>query len=209
MCGKILDDCSCEPTCINNGACCSDYHICEDLMNKNNNRRAECKRLSENCELCENFDSSSGKAKCGKCKDNFFNREGECVSMCNSSDNLHQANKICEPPTSQVCLVQDCALCDNNNPYICNKCSKGYYMYNNQCLLVCPLRLRADRISWTCLEPPVFAWYWIFPSKKSCRNNCGKSFIPTHGCSCREDCFRYGNCCEDIEDFCRDFIYWK
>jgi hypothetical protein len=208
-CGKAMKDCTCESSCINNGTCCSDYHICEDLSNKNSNRHAECKRISPNCELCESFNlMPNGKAKCGRCHDDYFNKEGECVSMCASSDILHQNNKICSAPT-QVCLIHDCAECDNNNPNICNKCTKGYFMYNNQCLLTCPLRMRADRVSWTCLEPPVFAWYWVFPSKKSCRNNCGKSFVSTYGCSCSEDCFRHGNCCEDIEDFCKEYVYWK
>jgi len=209
MCGKVLADCSCEPKCITDGSCCSDYHICEDMYNKNNFKQAECGRLSANCELCESFEAeANGNVKCGKCADKFFNRDGICVSMCDSNDITEVSNKICLPP-KQVCLVRSCAECDNINPAICNRCSKGFFMYNNQCLLSCPLRLRADRISWSCLEPPVFAFYWIFPSKKSCRNNCGKSFLSIDGCSCTEECFRFGNCCEDIETFCKNYIYWR
>ena len=82
-------------------------------------------------------------------------------------------------------------------------------MYENQCLLSCPPRLRADRISWTCLEPPVFAWYWIFPSKSSCRSRCGRSIDYEMDCSCTQDCFRNGDCCQDVENSCKQFVYWK
>lgn len=209
MCGKVFTECSCDSSCIDQGSCCSDYHTCEQLTRINYTRKAECSRLSPDCDLCLNFDvQPNGSVLCGKCSERFLNKEGVCVSACESNDILNSNNKVCAPP-KEMCNLNNCAQCESSNPFICKNCEKGYFMYNNQCLSSCPMRLRADRISWVCLEPPVFAWYWIFPSKKSCRNNCGRSFLASNGCSCAEDCFRYGNCCQDIEDFCRDFIYWK
>jgi hypothetical protein len=118
------------------------------------------------------------------------------------------SNKLCIP--NHHCLVQNCAECVAGNPSVCRTCGNGFYMYNNQCLHSCPLRTRADRIGWACLEAPVFAWYWIFPSKASCRLRCGRVIDNIDmDCSCHQDCFRFANCCQDIEDYCPQYIYWK
>jgi hypothetical protein len=144
--------------------------------------------------------------KCGRCRDGLFNREGECLQSCQPNDLVLGINRICN--IKQQCLVESCSHCIEGNPSVCKTCMNGYYLYNNQCLLICPMRMRADRVSWTCLEAPVFAWYWIFPSRSSCRNRCDRLIDNEMDCSCSEDCFRYGNCCQDIEDYCPQYIYW-
>lgn len=210
ICGKISQDCSCLPSCIHEGNCCSDYHICENLINKNNLRREECNRLNPNCDLCEDFADivPNMPAKCGQCREGLFNRLGQCVQSCYADDISNSINNICIP--NQNCLVQNCAECIPGNPSVCRTCANGFYMFNNQCLNSCPNNLRADRIAWTCLEPPVFAWYWIFPSRASCRMRCGRLQDNIEmDCSCSQDCFRFANCCQDIEDYCPQFVYWK
>ena len=205
LCGKVSSDCSCLPSCISEGNCCSDYHLCENLINKNILRQSECNKINPKCDLCEDF---SPQAKCGKCKEGLFNRSGECLQSCFNDDTVMPLNKICIP--NQNCLVANCGECVPGNPSVCRTCSNGFYMYNNQCLQSCPFRLRADRINWVCLEPPVFAWYWIFPSKATYRQRCGRLMDNIEmDCSCHQDCFRFANCCQDIEDYCPQYIYWK
>ena len=43
----------------------------------------------------------------------------------------------------------------------------------DKCYKVCPLGLRADRITWSCNNPSVFSWMWVYPSRISCKGNCG------------------------------------
>lgn len=204
----MSSDCSCLPSCISEGNCCSDYHQCEYLINKNNLRQAECHAKNPNCDLCEDFPEVAGSlAKCGKCKEGLWNRTGDCLQSCVSDDSVMPVNHVCIPNTN--CLVENCAECVQNNRSVCRTCANGFYMYNNQCLQSCPLRLRADRIAWTCLEPPIFAWYWVFPSKSTCKNKCGRVIDIEMDCSCHADCFRFANCCQDVEDYCPQYVYWK
>ena len=171
-------------------------------------RQAECNTMDPRCDLCQNFPESRLPPSCGQCKEGLFNRNGECLQACVADDILMSLNKVCIP--NQHCLVENCAECVPGNPSVCKTCGNGFYMYNNQCLQSCPLRMRADRIAWACLEPPVFAWYWIFPSRASCRQRCGR-VQDNHemDCSCHPDCFRFANCCQDVEDYCPQYIYWK
>ena len=70
LCGKVSTDCSCLPSCINQGNCCSDYHQCEYLINKNHMRQAECNSLNSYCELCDDFPKVQGiQTKCGQFKE--------------------------------------------------------------------------------------------------------------------------------------------
>ena len=48
-----------------------------------------------------------------------------------------------------------------------------------------------------------------YPSTTSCKTNCGIVVQEDWDCSCSSECFRFGNCCQDIEDFCPDLIYWR
>jgi len=47
---------------------------------------------------------------------------------------------------------------------------------------MCPNEYRADRATWACLQEPVFAWYWIFPSRSSCNNRCGDMMSLDNDC---------------------------
>jgi hypothetical protein len=203
ICGGQSVDCSCHPSCSASGTCCSDYQDCENLVSKNANKKSECNSFEPNCELCD----FGPNVTCAQCSNGFFLRNGQCVNSCFPSDRLTLPNKICKK--NQDCRVENCEDCVDNNPAVCKKCSNGFYMHNNQCLASCPIRYRADRISWICLEAPVFAWYWVFPSITSCSKRCGQIIAQDADCSCSDDCFRYGNCCQDIEDFCPQLVFWK
>jgi hypothetical protein len=105
--------------------------------------------------------------------------------------------------------VTDCEECVKGNPAVCKTCERGHFLHNNMCHQICPNGFRADRITWTCLEPPVFAWYWVYPSRTSCKTHCGIVIQEDWDCSCAADCFRYGNCCQDIEDVCGSLLFWR
>lgn len=206
MCGRVSEDCSCQQDCKQLGNCCSDYYICEDLYKKNLNKGEECQSKNPTCELCSDMNNGAN-TKCSQCKAGYYLRNEECVSICDQYDKVFTNSMTCVK--GQRCLVENCNECEDNNPSVCKRCSNGFFLYNNQCMISCPMQFNADRMNWMCLEPSVFAWYWIFPSASSCRNKCD---IPSGGnmdCSCRDDCFRYGNCCQDIEEYCYKLVITK
>lgn len=214
ICGKESIDCSCESICVYQGNCCSDYHECEDLILTNQNKVYECQTGNPSCELCENFIHKEdpmipGKIlpfKCGKCREGFMLRYGECVPVCHPNDKIILPNKICI--STQKCLVENCIQCIDYNPSVCKNCIGGFFMHNNLCLPDCPKELRADRISMTCVQAPAFAWYWVYPSKSTCREKCNLGINAAVGmdCACDKECLRRGNCCQDFDDFCPDLI---
>lgn len=207
LCGATSIDCSCNSSCVSQGNCCSDYYECENLLVNNKNRQIECQQRIDNCELCNFSNDPNAQPTCGLCKANYFLRNGKCTESCFPSDKLSMTNRLCIK--NQDCRVENCSECVENNPAVCKQCNNGFFMYNNQCLISCPLKYRADRISWVCLEAPVFAWYWVFPSRTTCMRKCGAVVSQDMDCSCSEDCFRLGNCCQDIEDYCPEFVFWK
>ncbi len=111
--------------------------------------------------------------------------------------------------------ISNCDQCSQNKDFsntelICRKCQKGTFMYNNECLEKCPIGFRADRITWSCLQPPVFGWYWVYPSVNSCRNQCGiLNNEKDSDCSCFNDCVQAGTCCPDFDFYCGDVIYFR
>jgi len=144
------------------------------------------------------FVDISNPQRCGQCKPGFFLFKETCIPQC--AERAIKENMVCL--SNQRCLVENCSQCEEGNQSVCAMCNNGFFLLNNQCLSSCPGTLRADRMNWTCTEPSVFAWYWIFPSKTSCRNKCDIGIINNSDCSCRRDCINFGNCCQDIEDYC-------
>ena len=141
----------------------------------NKGREAECKSKARRIGKCEFCDFV--KDKCLQCEEGSYLREGKCVSMCNESDRVNSDNQICL--LKHECSIDYCSQCLDNNNDRCKKCNNGFFLFKGQCLERCPYKYRADRISWQCLETPsniflniVFAWYWLFPTKSSCRARC-------------------------------------
>ena len=202
ICGKnIISDCSCDRKCILKGDCCSDYSSsCENLYT--NNLLFNCHSMRNNCLLC------FSNTQCGQCEKGYWLRNGECVKQCYQSDIEKTSNKVCT--INRQCHVSNCDECEKNDGFKCLKCQNGYFYYKNQCVKQCPSRTLADRLSWSCMDPHQFAFYWIYPSHNSCRGTCGREMIRDNlDCSCNEKCFQKGNCCGDIEQFCPEYIYWK
>ena len=71
------------------------------------------------------------------------------------------------------CQDDNCEKCDTSNKGNCSKCINGYFLFNNQCLKVCPIETRANKIDSTCHSKKEFSFYWVFPSKTSCKDKCG------------------------------------
>lgn len=204
ICGRVSIDCSCEADCVNKGTCCSDYNDCEVLFRKNLNKKDECEKTNPSCELCSDLDNNTNK--CGQCKTGLYLKSEKCVNECGINDKIRNDNKLCL--NIERCLVENCLECENDNPSVCRRCMNGLFLYNNMCNASCPGMLRADRMNWMCMEAPVFAWFWVFPSKSSCRNNCDAPMGVNLNmdCSCTNDCYKFGNCCPDIEDYCYKFL---
>ncbi len=130
----------------------------------------------------------------------MFLKNGDCVPFCEQADIVIKTNMICAK--EDKCLVENCLQCEEDNQSVCKKCYNGFFLYNNMCNTSCPANLRADRMNWLCIEPTVFAWYWVFPSNNSCREKCGVALTQESDCSCDYDCVRNGTCCQDIEEYC-------
>jgi hypothetical protein len=177
------------------GNCCSDYYECETLYERNINRAIECENYDPRCDMC-----TFAKEGCAQCKSGYYLRDGKCLSACEMDDRVFKTSMICQK--TNRCLVENCQECEEGNPSVCNKCMNGLFLYNNSCNDVCPADMKADRMNWMCTDPSVFAWYWVFPSRTSCMGKCDVPNGQDSDCSCTADCFRYGNCCQDIEDHC-------
>lgn len=100
--------------------------------------------------------------------------------------------------------MANCDKCNNYSPNSvkCMQCKKGNFLYNNTCVTECPLDYRADRITWSCLQPPVFSWYWVYPSKSSCKDKCKVDKTENSDCSCSQSCTSKANCCPDYDFYC-------
>lgn len=197
-------DCSCSEDCMEKGECCKDYHSCLSIFKENSTQKdkEKCFNTIANCDFCTN----TPKYQCAQCKEGMFLRAGECWSSCEGTDRNILSNKICVPKID--CLVENCEECWVNN-YRCKKCESGFFKYDNQCLKECPMHLIADRINNVCVEPQIYSYYYVFPSKNTCFKNCGSRWFKYRDCSCDKDCTRRGDCCFDIEQYCPKFIFWK
>ena len=198
---------SCSPSCKQRGNCCFDYENshCDNFFILAARKSDECEK-NENCDSCSQSKLADGSSKCNQCKSGVFRYEGKCYTACPEDTNTDSTNNICVKKND--CNLENCSICGINNSE-CKVCKRGFFLNENKCLELCPLGLRADRITWTCLEPPVFAWYWVYPSRTTCKSHCGVVISEDWDCSCASDCFRNGNCCQDIEDHCAELLFWR
>jgi len=199
-CGYQMSDCSCDPSCKQSGNCCSDYENskCDRIVASQN-----CTNTTKGCEFCE--EGVSGQF-CTQCAPGYYFFNRTCSSGC-PQGYVSDDNYACV--VQKQCNVENCEECDENNHNICRTCKKGAFLSEGKCGERCAEGYRADRISWTCLEAPVFAWYWVYPSTTSCRTHCGTVISSSMDCSCGDECFYYGNCCQDIEDYCPQMLFWR
>lgn len=227
-CGKEQYDCSCKSDCLLKNNCCSDVDYCQNIFDYivkyNSNTDSLCNSILDNCEFCKDLnvkvDNDSNSLisindnmlnyKCLQCSSNYFLYNGKCFINCPLDTIPIKDNMICLQNNN--CLTQDCLKCRKSNIIkgnfdkfdICEECSNGYFKYNNQCLKYCPFNLHADRISKVCIAPPVSAFYYIYPSNSSCKDNCNKNKFITNNndCRCDKECKRNATCCYDIDSYC-------
>lgn len=127
MCGKMVQDCSCAPSCKRRGNCCTDYELanCDSKMEKSLAIKDNCKSI-KGCELCQNKDTTKDVNK----------------------DNTKDVNK---DNTKDVNKDKD--INKNNNDTItikCNQCGDGYYLFDGKCLDTCPAELTPNTINRIC-----------------------------------------------------------
>lgn len=214
-CGLPRIDCDCDPSCRFKGTCCTDFNLfgCPEvvsvlLLRKKQDSEDECGKKNVGCKYCDQkitIDSKENIKKCVLCKEDYFLYEGRCFEKCPDQTIANYTNKTCEK--KPLCDIQNCGECANSTT--CKTCKNGYFKFGNECNSRCPVNYRADRITWTCLEPPVFAWYWVYPSRSSCQNYCGIVIQKDWDCSCSADCFYFGNCCQDIDYYCDALLFWR
>ena len=213
-CGFERIDCDCSPSCRLNGTCCTDFDlfecpvVVEFFARKSSDEADQCAEKNIGCKFCDKkklIDTKEQVKKCNQCKEGYFLFEGRCFETCPERTIENPTNKICE--RKPLCDIENCGVCGNAST--CKTCKNGYFKSGNECLKRCPEGYRADRITWTCLEPPVFAWYWVYPSRSSCQNYCGIIVQEDWDCSCSSDCFYYGNCCQDVDYYCDEILFWR
>jgi hypothetical protein len=108
-------------------------------------------------------------------------------------------NRVCFKKT---CEIENCERCNGN---LCEKCLNGKFLQNGSCVDYCDMGMIANRKNFTCVNLSEKPFYWIYPSRGSCFNNCGKQNFE-NDCSCEGRCLNKGNCCQDFEYFCGKFI---
>jgi hypothetical protein len=181
-CGVEFSDCSCSLSCTRKGDCCSDFKVCE-IIKQNYNDQDQTKKI-DNCK----FDSGDNKI-CLQCKDGFYLYHGKCYTYCPSGTTPNQINNIC---LSSEVKTQ--------------KCQNGTFNHQGKCVETCPKNFSGNRINNTCVKSDKYSFHWIFPSKSTCKNECGKIAnsikFSDRDCSCDEVCTRRGDCCDDYEHFC-------
>jgi hypothetical protein len=155
MCGKAIQDCSCSSSCKLKGDCCTDYDTigCDLIVSKAAKVNKDDCNKNANCSMCDDtLKLGDDTIKCNQCQDGFYLLDGRCYQKCPEGTNADDVNFVClkKPP----CNINNCDECYSNNPTTCKTCQRGTFMYNSSCLDKCPEGYRADRITWTCLEPP-------------------------------------------------------
>ena len=103
-------------------------------------------------------------------------------------------------------MIDNCVKCNILSDQFCEECKNGFYLYRGKCISKCPNGFRADRLTWTCIKNEFFAYYWIYPSRNSCKENCGKVRSLEMDCSCEIDCFQSGTCCQDMDEYCKSVL---
>lgn len=155
MCGKMVQDCSCSPSCKSRGNCCTDYDVvnCDGIMEKSSKVTAETCSKTDNCEFCDNnLTLGDGNQKCNQCKESYYLLDGRCYSSCPEGTSADVINYVCNK--NPVCTVSNCGECSTLSSNSCKTCKRGFFLQNGECLEKCNSGYRADRVTWTCLEPP-------------------------------------------------------
>jgi hypothetical protein len=211
-CGSVFHDCSCNIDCKKAGNCCSDFKYCEFI-----GKEASKQCTISGCEAC-----TQDNKTCLKCKDRFYYYKNQCVEACPHESKRILGNSLCIDIPK--CNIENCAECDKVN-LNCTKCLHGYFLHENECTESCPAGTRANRVNFTCVNKSTFAFSMIFPSKFSCKSQCGlekaklrklkikNMTLETNcqnedkqyskqDCSCHHHCLKDGNCCDDFESEC-------
>jgi hypothetical protein len=100
MCGKYIQDCSCNPTCKSRGNCCFDFEKlhCEDKLVNSLTQDSGLCQLNDKCELCDNQRLLIGETKipyCNLCNNDSYRFKGRCYRFCPTGTRTDPINKIC------------------------------------------------------------------------------------------------------------------
>jgi len=170
--------------------------ICQQGMYKNYDYCEECNSLCSECN-----GPSSTQCLPYKCSDKSYPLDTSittCLYMCaTSADNLYL------DPVTKTCrqCKSPCKSC-YENPTKCTSCITNYFLYNSNCLALCPSKYYADSgsclpCSEKCIECEKKTNYciigctkpWIYKDHE-CVDKCGDGFAPlNYTCyPCEQDC---------------------
>ncbi len=121
------------------------------------------------------------------------------MKSCPNNTITNVENRVCFKKT---CDIENCERCNGS---VCEKCLNGKLLQNGSCVDKCDKGMIANRKNFTCVYLSEKPFYWIYPSRGSCFNSCGKQNFE-NDCSCEERCLNKGNCCQDFEYFCGKFF---
>jgi hypothetical protein len=110
-----------------NGKCVEN---CPNGWSNYQNRKCE-KCVDPECKTCANNDNQ----KCTECNNTFaLTQKNTCVKDCG----IGFWRKSQPTPTCIPCNDSNCIQCNSHNN-VCEKCQKGWVVYNNRCISACPV----------------------------------------------------------------------
>ena len=101
MCGKYIQDCSCNQECKSKGNCCYDFESrqCSFILENALNSSDEKCIKNKGCELCSNsqvLESDNSQSLCLQCGDDYFLYKGKCYyKTCPTGTQANYINKVC------------------------------------------------------------------------------------------------------------------
>lgn len=101
------------------------------IKNLQRNILSICNQNDSSNQIYSNCDFISLNKTCLKCKDEFYNYNGLCVTECPQEYYSSKENNECKP------CIAGCSKC--NNSISCLVCNKNFYYYENKCLSECPV----------------------------------------------------------------------
>ncbi|KRX04787.1 WW domain [Pseudocohnilembus persalinus] len=104
----------------------------------------QCEQCNVACKIC-----TAGTANdCSSCNPNYYLFGTSCLSVCPVEYFANTNSLTCEE------CVEPCKECTNynNNGEFCTSCIDNYYLYNNDCIVSCPLGWIGNDATNECVE---------------------------------------------------------
>jgi hypothetical protein len=161
MCGKMVQDCSCAPSCKSKGNCCTNYDVvnCDFIVEKSSKvDQKKCKDAG--CELCEETISNNNSGVISQKIVQSLNSTVLNNTIINSTllNNSLINSTISNPNstgatngTSPIPTPPPMPIPTNTTSNIkCLQCSDDKFLFNGSCVTKCPEGFTANNINKVC-----------------------------------------------------------